>query len=175
MWKALQKGWVPPKNISMGDWKYLKKCQDIEDPALVAFAGFMCSFGGKWFAGYAKNKKGDNYADRGSRMLVKQILNLKDVLFKFSSYLDLEIPNKSIIYCDPPYAGTTQYKMNFNHERFWAWCIEKSNEGHSVFISEYSAPDCFIPVCELEHATRLDRNQEKRRVEKLFKFDPILL
>ena len=65
LWRALQRGWIPPENVREEEYAYLKQAQDIEDPALVAFTGFLVSFAGKWFAGYARNKKNDNYAKRG--------------------------------------------------------------------------------------------------------------
>jgi DNA adenine methylase len=69
----------------------------------------MCSFGGKWWGGYATNSAGRNYAERGSRCLVKQVANLMDVEFINLNYLDMAIPQNSLIYCDPPYFGVTGY------------------------------------------------------------------
>ena len=175
MWRALQKGWQPPLNISKADHTYLKAAQDIEDPALVAFVGFLCSFGGRWFCSYSTNRKGDNYADRGSRMLKKQIPHLKDVDFRFCSYQDLEIPEKSLIYCDPPYRGTGAYKMGFDNDLFWQWCREKTTEGHTVLISEYSAPADFECLLEIEHysAFNPDKSKTKKTSEKLFIFNDL--
>ena len=51
MWRALQNGWLPPDNVSEDEYKYFKKAQDIEDPALVAFVGTQSTFGSKWFGG----------------------------------------------------------------------------------------------------------------------------
>lgn len=136
----------------------------------MAFVGFLCSFRGKWFGGYAHNNSGDNYAERGSRVLIKQIANLKDVDFRCGSYLELEIPDKSLIYCDPPYAGTTKYKDKFNHDLFWEWCRCQSKDGHIVFISEYNAPEDFECIKTIEHKTILDKNKQDKRIEKLFRY-----
>jgi len=52
---------------------------------------------------------------------------------------------------------------------FWEWCREKSLEGHTVFISEYNAPDDFEAVWEKEIPSSLTRNTgAKHGVEKLF-------
>jgi DNA adenine methylase len=169
MWQELQKGWTPPTNISQEDYTNIRINKEKHPAHLVCFVGFLCAFGGKWFGGYAKNKKGDNYADRGSRVLTKQIKNLQDVKFINCSYKDLDIPNESIIYCDPPYAGTTKYKDGFNHEEFWEWCRDMTKTGHQVFISEYNAPNDFICVFEKEVKTVLNKNaQTDKRIEKLF-------
>lgn len=171
MWRALQKGWVPPDVITEDDYKYLKAAQDIEDPALVAFAGFLVSFGGKWMAGYARDKDGNNYAARGKRALLKQLPKMIGVELYNLDYRDLEIPEKSIIYCDPPYRGTTGYMHGVDHDIFWQWCRDKSMAGHQVFISEYSAPDDFECLLEVNLPTILNKAKRQDRVEKLFKFN----
>lgn len=135
---------------------------------LTGFVGFLCSFGGKWFGGYAKNNKGDNYADRGSRMLLKQLPNIVGVKFEHKDYRDIIFNEKCIIYCDPPYEGTTKYKGDFNHTEFWEWCRIKTREGHKLFVSEYNAPEDFECVWKMQVGTKLNRNKEQKRVEKLF-------
>ena len=165
---ALRDGYMPPTDISK-ELYYAVKSKPQEYPKeLVGFVGFLCSFGGKWWGGYAFNKKGDNYAERGSSCLVKQAKNLDGVVFKSGSYLELEIPENSLIYCDPPYANTSKYKDDFNHAVFWDWCRTKTKSGHTVFISEYSAPNDFVCVKEIQHKTILDKNSQYPRIEKLF-------
>ena len=175
MWKALQNGWTPPETVTEDDYKYLKFSQDLEDPALVAFVGFLVSFAGKWFAGYAQNKKGDNYADRGCRALATQIKDLKDVDFRYCSYENLEIPPKSLIYCDPPYRGTTGYKMGFDNDKFWQWCRERAADGHTVLISEYSAPEDFICLIDINHTSGVNKSKRVERIERLYTFDPLMV
>ena len=69
---------------------------------------------------------------------------LQGVWFEHSSYDALDIPLNSIVYCDSPYKGTTQYKDKFDHEPYWEWCREQVKKGHKVFISEYNAPEDFV-------------------------------
>lgn len=85
-----------------------------------------------------------------------------------SPYQELKIPNCSVIYCDPPYANTTKYKDDFDHETFWQWCRDKSNEGHQVFVSEYNAPEDFVCVWQKEIQSGLNTNTTKKGIEKLF-------
>ena len=83
---------------------------------------------------------------------------------------NLKIPPNSLIYCDPPYQGTTNYKNAFNHEEFWEWCRNKTKEGHTVFISEYNAPRDFMCLWEKEIVSSLTKNTgSKKGVEKLFR------
>lgn len=168
LWKSLQRGFLPPSIINKETYIAIKNNKENYPPELVAFVGFLCSFGGKWFGGYAQNKNGDNYAERGARCLLKQIKNLVGVKFLNKNYLDLKLKSKCIIYCDPPYANTTKYKDGFNHEEFWNWVRKMKEFGHSVFVSEYNAPDDFECIKEIEHKTILDKNSQYKRIEKLF-------
>lgn len=167
---AIRDGYIPPTNISKEMYYAIKTSPTDYPKELVGFVGFLCSFGGKWWGGYAFNAKGDNYAERGSRCLVKQAKNLDGVVFESFSYLELEIPEHSLIYCDPPYANTSKYKDDFNHDAFWQWCRNMSNKGHTVFVSEYSAPNDFVCVKEVQHKTILDKNSQYPRIEKLFRY-----
>lgn len=159
----------PPREIIKEQYYEIKTNQKNLPPELVGFVGFLCSFGGKWWGGYAANNKGDNYAERGSRCLLKQIENLKDVVFTNLDYREIPIPPNSIIYCDPPYRNTTQYSSKFNHDEFYQWCLNMNQSGHKVYISEYNMPDEFECILKIEHKTILDKNSQYPRVEKLFK------
>ena len=84
------------------------------------------------------------------------------------------MPDKSFIYCDPPYENTTSYKNKFDHNKFWDWCREKAKQGHQIFISEYNAPDDFECVWSQEVKSSLSANGiaggNKVSVEKLFTY-----
>lgn len=148
----------------------------------IGFIGFCCSFGGKWMGGYARSIKKDspnaellnrptrNYCAESKRNLLKQAPNLKGIVFLNKSYDDLGLKKPCIIYCDPPYEGTTKYKDSFDHVKFWDWCRQMVNEGHKVFISEYNAPDDFICVWSKETKANfsLQNDIDKNRTEKLF-------
>lgn len=72
MFKALQNGYELPDEITEEQYEYIRNNLD-EDKALSGFVGFACSFGGKWFGGYARdNKKHRNYASTGKRGLIKK-------------------------------------------------------------------------------------------------------
>lgn len=158
--------------ISEDEYNHIKNNKDKYSLVDVAHCGFNATFGAKWFGGYARPRKGTGY-DRdvicGKNSLVKQMPLLRGVRFVNTTYQALEIPAQSIIYCDPPYANTTKYKGDFDHEKFWQWCREKCNEGHQVFVSEYNAPDDFVCVWQQELNVSVARNgKHKKAIEKLF-------
>ncbi len=104
--------------------------------------------------------------------LENQIDNLKGIVFTSQDYLTLDLPQNSIVYCDPPYQNTTKYTYKFNHEVFWNW-VRKISQDHEVFVSEYAAPDDFEMIWQKEIKNSLSENGKsggfKFSTEKLFK------
>lgn len=169
LWKELQSGWIPPEIISEEQYQILK---DMPPSALRGFSGFGCSFSGKWMGGYARCKTSPrNYCGEAKRTLLKKIKKLKNVEFYNYSY-DFWHPSNCLIYCDPPYFGTTSYSGTdkFNYDNFYHWLglVSKNNY---VFISEYQMPTDFEVVLEIPTKTDMsNKNGEKEiRIEKLFK------
>lgn len=134
---------------------------------------YECSFGSKFENGYASNSEGRNYAEKGKNLAIKQSPRIQGVEFICCSYKDLSHITSSLIYCDPPYQGTTGYKTGeFNHEEFFEWCRKMKSKGNSVFVSEYSAPDDFELVWQGEIKTNFSSQRKQathKAVEKLFK------
>ena len=137
--KAVQQGWIPPSVVTEEDYKQAKQAEDH----LKAFIGFGCSFSGKYFGEYARNKIGHNYAKSAKNTLLKKHQNMKDVQFCNCFYGDVVLPSNSLVYCDIPYKGTTEYSTTkFNHEEFYSWCKDMKAKGHDVLVSEYL---CNVP------------------------------
>jgi DNA adenine methylase len=167
MWKALQNGWEPKEHYSEYEYWDITTNTESHPPHLIGYVGF-CSFGGKWKGGYRKDRK-DWITNR--TVWMKQAKQMDDVEFHNCHYYDLPIPEKSIIYCDPPYANSTKYLSDkFDTERFWQWARDMTLSGHSVFCSEHTAPDDFKCVWEKELVTTFSESQldQKTRIEKLF-------
>lgn len=105
----------------IGEEEYLnmKRNQEKYPEWLLGYVGFQLSFGAKWFGGYRRDKKGvRNYENEAQQNIKAQQSLLQDVVFHSGNYWEFFIPEKSIIYCDPPYKGTTKYKDDFDHESF---------------------------------------------------------
>ena len=159
--------------IGEDKYKEIQKNKDDFPDWLVGYVGFQLSFGAKFFGGYRRDKKGvRNYENEAQQNLKAQQNLIRDVDFYCGSYDEVPLIPNSIIYCDIPYKNTTQYNTSkgFDYEKFYNWCIEKSNEGHSVFISEYFMPedrfDC-IWQKEITNGLTVDGKQNKG-IEKLF-------
>lgn len=170
MWYALSQGWVPPSEVSEETYRRYSLSRDDCDP-MTAFVGFGCSFAGKWFGGYARNGRGDNYAAAAASSLRRKMLGLRGVQWSCGDYESVQIPTGSVVYCDPPYRGTTQYGATgeFDSDRFWSWARRASLAGNKVFVSEYSAPAGFEVVLEVATSTEVrTRNGRDARVERLF-------
>jgi len=166
--QAVQDGWEPPTELSRETYYNIKNNPDSYSAELVGFAGFLCSFGGKWWGGYAHNNSGTNYAAMGCRSLAKQFPKLQGVELTRVDYRDMVIPPKSLIYCDPPYRDTTGYGNTFDSVSFWEWCRERVKEGHTIFVSEYQAPSDFDIVKTIEVKSTLNKNEKQIKLEKLF-------
>lgn len=88
--------------------------------------------------------------------------------FSNLDYRKLNIPECSVVYCDPPYEGTCGYGMEFDHEEFWDWCRTVASKGNKVFVSEYKAPCDFKCVDEIKKRVRFAQQTAPLRTEKIF-------
>ena len=160
-----------PDTVTEEEYKSLK---GTPPSPVTSWIRFECSFGAKLDNGYASNSQGRNYAEKSKNLALKQSPKIQDVEFICCSYLDLtENITNSIIYCDPPYNGTTGYKTGqFNHEEFFDWCRLMKSKGNVVFVSEYNAPEDFELVWQGEIKTNFSSTRKSathNAVEKLFK------
>ena len=174
MWNVLQDGWRPPETMTKEMYDDIKNNKDEYGKSLVAIAGFCATYNAKWFGGYAgivKTKIGTlrNYYDEAIRNIIRQTLNIMDVEFINEDYTYFTDYKNCLIYCDPPYQGTTKYgsSKDFDYEKFWNW-IRGMSKNNIVLVSEYNAPDDFINVYEKKVTTTLDKNSRKEDIEKLF-------
>lgn len=177
LWKAVQRGWVPPTTLSEDDYRALRHAKPS---ALRGFAGFPCSFGGKWFGGYARDPKGGrNFAESASRSMVMRGETLRSALIMRADYRDVVTSVNladAVIYADPPYADTTAYGNveAFDSELFWQNMKRCVKGGAIVFVSEYNAPKGWheawsaTPISTLRRGNHEASGEIRRASEKLF-------
>jgi DNA adenine methylase len=143
MWRNALRGWVPPTEVSREKYDQIKAKQDPHDP-MTAFVMFGCSFGGKWAAGYAKDRAVQRYAECASHGVVAKAQDCYGLVLEHETFQNKHpgcFRAGTVLYCDPPYAGTTGYKAlePFNSGAFWHWASEHARRGVHVFVSEYAA------------------------------------
>jgi len=176
LWRGLQANLERPEEITKGMYDNAKKdfkngSNNYYNNFLIGYIGFLASFNGKFFNGYAnKRKNGRNDIDEGVRNINTQIKLLQDVSFYHSDYQKLLFPDNSIIYCDIPYKNTTEYKTDiFNYPEFYDYAERKSKEGHKVFISEYWMPaDRFTKIWQKQVNCGMVAGSPKNKIESLF-------
>ena len=170
-----------PTEVSEAEYKSLR---GTPPASITSWIRFVCSFGGGFGNGYARDRQGNpprNSASDGVRNSMKQSPNIQGVGFICDSYKNLTFEN-SLVYCDIPYKSTTSYKTSpFDYEHFYQWCVVQRTKGNIVFISEYEMPKQieyngktykFECVWQGEIKTNFAHNRTEathKAVEKLFK------
>lgn len=173
MYKALQTGWIPPTFVSEEEYQQVRKANNPADPMTI-FCGIGCSFAGKLWGGYARSDGKTCYAQTSHNSLMKQLPKIKDVQFIDGLFHEHK-PEGMLVYCDPPYQGTTQYGAfsGFDHKLFWQTMREWSKH-NTVVVSEYKAPNDFKCVAEFSSRMGLTTENERPiRCEKLFMYNGI--
>lgn len=171
LYVAVKNGWIPPHEVSEFEYQNLKRAVPS---ALRGFVGFGCSFGGRWFEGYARNATKTNYAAQSSRSLVKISPNIRSVHFYCQPYQDWFPKPADVVYLDPPYRGTKPYSGTapFDHDEFWNIARRWRSLGAHVYVSEFAAPEDWTPIWEKPRKVGLGVQSNasyRTETDKLFK------
>ena len=178
LWRGLIFGtFTPPTTLTESEWRCLR---DAEPSALRGFAGYGCSFGGRFFEGYARNKAGTNYAAQTARSLARDLKRIDTSKVRqvwHSDYRDFSPRAGTVVYCDPPYANTKHYASKrsgleaFDHAEFWRTMDSWIEAGAEVFVSEFTAPDHWVPIWEKDRSTGLGTQsgaKYRKETDRLF-------
>lgn len=165
LWQAVSAGWTPPEQFTEDEYRTIRVASVSP---LRGYAAFALSYGGKKFGGWRRDGQGvRDYVAEARRNALVQFPKLRGVRFDLGDYESLDIPDKAVVYCDPPYAAGA-----FDSDKFWNWTRKLSTRCR-VFVSEYTAPVDFIPVWQTTVANSLTRNTgASRAVEKLWVLAP---
>lgn len=171
LYKACRKGWEPPEHVSESEYAAARSLPD-EDPR-KAFIGIGCSFGAKWFGGYARGSDGANYAGMARRSLLKKIEATRHWEIEHASFFDVaprEREREFAIYCDPPYANTTRYAgtADFDSAAFWGRCTAWAAVNIRVFVSEFECPVRHRVLWKKPRRIQVSGTQDQVRIERLF-------
>ena len=152
MWQYVLDGGELPTEITAAQYQEIKQSESVPD-WLKGFVGFGCSFAGKWWGGYARSKRGQDYCAGARNSTLKKASTMVGVTFTHGSYKDVVPEPSSMLYCDIPYRNTTGYSTgSFNHDEFYSWAVGMSHLGHAVLVSEYlhNLPDGWKVVWQHE-------------------------
>lgn len=151
MWSAAQKGWRPPtKACSKKKFEDLKSSDDCS--ALKGYIGHSCTFRGVFFDSYFLHPPSRLKRNRDDVLDTAE--ELVDVDIFSGPYSQFSNLKGFVIYCDPPYAGTScryydgrgyKDRLSFDNSAFWKWC-DKMSVDNIVFVSEYTAPPSYEKV-----------------------------
>lgn len=167
MFKALLDGRKFPEHITRERYSIARRIYreaqkgnaelNPEDLAVLGWIGWVASCAGRFYAGgYSGHNVGGDHRDyiaEQIRAVKEQTPLLKGVSFSNLHYTNLVFDPQSLIYCDP--LGAVQ------DPNFWKWCRTKAEEGHTVFVSAFSAPTDFTLVWE-------DPKPRKKSTDKLY-------
>ena len=168
--RGIQNG-RPIPHISKVEYDILKNEKTIS--LRRAVAAFTYSFNGKEWGGYTTIYNGATGQRRPpeERKRYYEKLRLNNAFQRTSiqhcCYTAIQ-PHNKLIYCDPPYAGTTSYGGDFDHYKFWQ-TMRKWSQDNVVFVSEYAAPSDFICVASRNKAMSLrGAHRKQMRTENLY-------
>lgn len=178
MWNKAQTGWTPPATCTEAE--FMKMKYDGQVTAEKGFLGHQLSFGGVYFASYIGRYGGQTHHATAAKKVHDLAESMPKIKFQSCSYDDYSHLKNFIIYCDPPYKGTTQRYQNesregltFNHTLFWDW-VRLMSKSNFVFVSEYSSPDDFVNIAD-EFTLKAIDGKHTKDTEKLFVHETLFM
>lgn len=175
MWRHVTAGGAVPEFVSREEYQALRHA---EPSWLRGYVGFGASFGGKWFGGYGVSPRDGEVCRVSFRSVTRQgeVFSARGVKFSCGPFGRFVPPPGAVVYCDPPYAGTTAYSSTgtFDYRLFYD-TLQRWARTRSVYVSEYAVPGD-VPVkmiWERERRNALRRDDNRRvAVERLFRILP---
>lgn len=168
-YRAMQAGWVPPSFVSKEQYNKLKERMDASNP-LTGFALVACTMFGSFACSYfVRTDEKDPLASTVAS-LQRKIAACEGVEFFALDFVkDFECDG-ALVYCDPPYEGTSTYRVNsddaFDHKAFWQKCRDLS-QSNIVVVSEISCPDDWVEISSFAQAAGFF-GHSKVTAEKLY-------
>lgn len=175
MFEAVRDGWNPPCFVTPEEqttmhelhrdlaraWRQsanFRLCaqRNPHDP-LVAFIGFFCCYGGKFFSGLCPD---DERFEIGTRARHASVTSSQDLIAMrpLLRHLQLHVGDcfdklpkePSTLYFDPPYAETEGYAgvPPFDSHAFFE-CAAQISDQHAVIVSEFAAPRGWLLAAEI--------------------------
>lgn len=174
MWQHVTAGGTLPETITR---EMYAAHRHATPSSLRGFLGFGASFGGKWFGGYGVSPRDGELWRQSARTVARQagVFRRHGVRFGQADYASLRPAPGSVVYCDPPYLGTTAYATGgFDHQMFYQ-VVQSWAADCFVYVSEYrvlpGVKHEVIWECERRTSLKATVNAEVR-LERLFRILP---
>ncbi len=159
-------------NPELEKWKHV--AHDVVVYRSIEAAGALSDYLGVGVALSDKNKLNNRRLDfasfvnkAGKRFDLQRLQQLEPkIQFTNLDYREVEITtpiSETIIYCDPPYRGTTKYVTDFDYSEIDKWF---AGLPYLAFMSEYNAP--FERVYSIETRSTLGQKNNTKAVENLY-------
>ena len=163
MWNAAKSGIAPPLMTE----NLYRELRHAKPSALRGYAGFGCSFGGKWFGGWAAERREHNYAAGSMRVIHRQGLVFRDcnTTFVRCSFGSTTPPPGSVVYCDPPYVNTTGYSDSLDYDFFYRTLRKWTAQGSVCYVSGYDIPNA-VPADMVWEGKQIVRAGRRKPGEK---------
>lgn len=96
---------------------------------------------------------------------LESLQSVADVItFSNDTYENYSYQPGDVVYCDPPYEGTSGYQKGvFDSQKFYAWCLSRH---YDVYVSSYQLPSDFYLVNEFKKIQSIGDN--KTVTERLY-------
>lgn len=148
-WKKAVSGWKPPSSCSKSQWLKYKK--STSNSPQKTFCGYATDFRGHYYRGFCDKQ---NVAIQRENV-IETAKELKRTKFTHGTYTQFSHLKHFIVYCDPPYDNTEQYKNidKFDSEAFWDWCRDMARD-NVIIVSEYIAPRDAILIGNFQERRR---------------------
>jgi DNA adenine methylase len=117
----------------------------------VGMVAFCATYNGIYRGSYARGER--NYIVLMLDNLRNQAPFLKGIDFRCSDFRKVNFglfPKGGLILADIPYRGTTGYRYRFDHDEFYRWCRYVHGLGHTILLTEFWAPSCFVELASVE-------------------------
>jgi DNA adenine methylase len=159
LWDAVSNGWLPPKRAPISKEEYEAFRRAAPSP-LRSVVAYPCSIGGRKWGGLHHNCRSRPKAplcyESARTAISRQASGIIGSKIIQRSYLEIDVDRlfeergECLVYCDPPYANTLDYKSgSFDSGQFWDW-VRNMSRRHAVVVSEYTAPDDFVSIFSKE-------------------------
>lgn len=161
--------------ITKAEYQKYKKNPNL-NKLKAAYAAFTYSYNGKYFGGYTEKYDGRNYPQERKKYYDQLHDNetFQKTKLRFADYTDYEDVSNKIIYCDPPYASTTEYHEKFDSDKFWEF-VRKTSKKNYIFVSEYKAPKDFVCISKKSKRSSVSgRGATRKTQEKVFAHESLL-